>query len=135
MGFDELLGMVKTIARDVFVTTGQHAAQAIFIKQGRIGSMLITMRDDTAKEGAAGMLRNLRTDCELVCFVCEAWVGHRMDLLPRNDPERTEAVVLTMHASDGRSEIWHARITRLGQKVTLGPWVKQEGTPIGRFLE
>jgi hypothetical protein len=132
--FDEILENTKIAAATVFLANGSHAPQIVFSKHGQIGFMLVAdMQTEDDKDGVAAILDNFRRDCDIVCFVSEAWVGKGLKIKPRDHPERKEVIVIVITAKTGRREVWTADIIR-ERVVNLGDWVKMDGIAGGRMV-
>jgi hypothetical protein len=116
--------------------------QGWFLKNGRSGLIFAPLRNDLDKDKFAGVLRNLRRDCEVVVFGFEAWTsrydkrdydqGHYVP--PRLDPDRTEACLINVWLRDGRSLIFNAAITRK-PKPTFSAWELASDSAKGQTTE
>ena len=109
-------------------------ALAILPGTDKFGVIGFGQFDDQTKPTVWAMVRKLRRECPTVAFVSEAWMSHpkkgdtnydydpvtqMCKMMPRDDPNRTEAVML--HLWEGiRVVSFKATITRHPDK--LGEW-------------
>lgn len=130
---NELAEFVQTGAREVFLSRGSHAPQILFLKGGKLGLMLIAeFANDGDKDKVAAVLHMLQKDSDAVAFVAEAWLGKRTNPMPRDDPERQEALLISLTDRDGNKAVWRALITR--KPLLLGPWAQADSVQSGRFV-
>ncbi len=101
---------IADLARKIFLHDGFHSPM-VFAK-GTNGKVVLEFKHfgATADERVRDMLnagtqvacqRNVG-ELELIVYVCEAWMGTNMDILPSQDPKRIE--VLLVNSLDARMQ-------------------------------
>lgn len=99
------LAIAMCYLRDVIVVKEDQAQPHVaFVKNGKLGVMATIFPEDDderddSKDQFAGMLRNLRKDCQVVCFSTEAWV---CEMTPKQYQETEH---LRVKDKPGRKEV------------------------------
>jgi hypothetical protein len=102
--------LIANLARKLFLLDGYHVPM-VFVKgtKGKVFFQLIRF-GETADERELDMLnagtliarkRNVG-ELELIIHVCEGWLGTNINILPSEDPRRTE--VLLVNSLDARTQ-------------------------------
>jgi hypothetical protein len=87
--------------------------------------------DPSAKATACSALKECfrRRGVNRYVFISEGWVGKTPGLVPADDPDRGESVVVLAVERDGRRRHASAEITSTGQTAILGPWQVSSEAP------
>lgn len=129
-----LLEHAQRAARLTFEARGKLIPIITFIKGGKTGIAVVPfMANESDKHQVSVLLQVLRKDCEAVTFTVESWLGHNLNVKPRNDPNRTECILLSLFCLGEPTKVWTAEITR--NPTTLGPWKEMDAVGLtGRFV-
>jgi hypothetical protein len=112
------------VGRKEFKQYGRVTPVILFIKDKNVGVMPIPTLAPAMKDKVAAIIANLRQDCEAVIFMFESWVSSYPlgtpladTRLPRDDPNRTEAVMANLHVRGGVNLTFRADIKRNPTKL------------------
>jgi hypothetical protein len=109
----------------------QGMPHVTFVKDGKLGILATQFIEDFKgddKEAFAVAVKNLRKDCEVVCFGHEAWMA-KIDksqyatgkyVMPRLRPDRIEAGLVQVWIKGGRHVMFTAEIKR--KPTRMEPW-------------
>lgn len=99
----ELLKIVEETAKNVMEKQGKHMPQIIFeTREGTLEFMLLNIPDEGIKHM---VLKGLRKKVQIekiprYFVIMEAWINLNPFILPRNDPNRREAIFITEYNED-----------------------------------
>lgn len=81
------------------------------------------------------MVRTVAADLDARFYTCvsEAWVSSQSEVSPSEDPNRYEAVMVTVETRDCPSQVYLARVTRDVTQRLLGEW-QALAVPGGRLV-
>ena len=131
---EDLVGYVKAAAREVWGLFGRHEAQLLVGAHGRLTMLIPSVENDADMKALAQLIALVRLEFpeQQLALIVEAWLGRRMDPLPREDPEREEGLLFSYYRG-AHSEVWVAKIS--GPKRELGQWVKADQGVVRLFAE
>jgi hypothetical protein len=125
--FEKTLGRVRT----EFERTGKVISVFECLTDDETFRVPVNWPDDSAKAAACSALKDCfrRRGVNRYVFISEGWVGKTPGLVPADDPDHGESVVVLAVERNGRRRYASAEITRTGQTAILGPWQVSSEVP------
>ena len=98
----ELLKIVEKTAKEVMEKQGKHMPQLILeTRGGTLEFMLLNIHDEVKHRVLEGLRKKVQIEKIPRYFVImEAWINLNPFILPRNDPNRREAILITEYKED-----------------------------------
>src|SRR5271165_2334404 len=125
--FEETLLQVRT----EFKRTGRLSPTFECVTHHETFRVPVNWPDGNGRAAACSALKDCfrRRGVSRYVFISEGWVGNTPGLIPADDPDRSESVVVLAVEREGRRRHASAEITRTGETATLGPWEVSSETP------
>lgn len=121
---------VMGVQVDNVMSGNQNTADILFSKNGKLALMITAFEDKyhgKDKDAFAASIRNLRQDCQAVCFGTECWLASYNQktvdcnspdyVRPTDRPDRTEACVVQLYVGKERHLMLVANIHRNPTRV------------------
>jgi len=95
---DDLIYKLEEIGKLVTETTGSHSPQVVVVeKTGKLAIIVMPFKNDSDKEKGLMVLRKTvqAKHIDRYFVIMEAWIGKNIQIRPRDDKERKEALCVT----------------------------------------